>query len=126
MFFEIPDFVEIKIMTLNGIELETSDLEINLKQIDEKVILHFEFAHVNAFLNWNLFVSQNFHITTYLFRRKRERKTTEIDQLLLNLASLVDSSKGVVFLSFRNFISDLIKFWQCIYTRKSFFKGYLN
>lgn len=51
MFFEIPDFVEIKIMTLNGIELETSDLEINLKQIDEKVILHFEFAHVNAFLN---------------------------------------------------------------------------
>ena len=56
MFFEIADFVEIKIMTLNGIELETSDLEINLKQIDEKVILHFEFAHVNAFLNCNLFV----------------------------------------------------------------------
>ena len=109
MFFEIADFVEIKIMTLNGIELETSDLEINLKQIDEKVILHFEFAHVND-----------------LFRRKRERKTTEIDQLLLNLASLVNSSNGVVFLSFRNFISDLIKFWQCSYTRNSFFKGYLN
>lgn len=69
-------------MAPNGIELETSGLKINLNQIDQKNILHFEFAHFNSFSNCNFFLSQNIDITTYLFQRKRERKTTDLDQLL--------------------------------------------